>query len=271
MVHSGVYSCGIGPSVITFHSSLSSGRQWLPLSSQLKQEYTFFHFDLLRYGKAPTLAQGQSYRFSQEIARVQWLIEKEKIIEPIHIVGHSCGGAVALKFAVEHPHLVRSLTLFEPVAFHLLEKGTKFRALADKFAQDVASHDSEQAAEIFTNFWNDNGFYRTLPQKVQQLMAKDMASVNQDFEALTAETYGEEALALLSFPTMILTGEQSPELGQFLAKHIAQMIPAARLKTLPVGHMGPVNKADIVQPEIAAFIKEVDSYIGDKRIKKAQL
>src|SRR3546814_1285704 len=37
-----------------------------------------------------------------------------------HLVGHSYGGAVPLKIALSQPQRVLSLTLIEPVLFHLL-------------------------------------------------------------------------------------------------------------------------------------------------------
>ncbi len=36
---------------------------------------------------------------------------------PVDIIGHSFGGTVALRMALERPDLVRSLTLVEPVIF----------------------------------------------------------------------------------------------------------------------------------------------------------
>ena len=41
--------------------------------------------------------------------------------EKFHLIGHSYGGMVALQLAAQaQPQRVRSLSLFEPIAFHLL-------------------------------------------------------------------------------------------------------------------------------------------------------
>ena len=57
---------------------------------------------------------------------------------PIHLVGHSYGGGVALRFALSFPERLRSLTLIEPSCFHLLKTATvdahlldEIRAVAD--------------------------------------------------------------------------------------------------------------------------------------------
>lgn len=259
MTETGIYQCGRGPAVVTLHSSLSSGRQWLPLSSQLKHDFSFFHVDLLRYGSAKKLDEGQLYRFDLEVERILHLLNELQINTPIHLVGHSCGGALALKFAVEYPELVKSLTLFEPVAFHLLEEGSLFRRIADDFARDVATHEGAKAAEIFTNFWNRAGFFAALPDKLKDLMAKDMKVVNQDFVALTAETYTLAQLANLDVPVFMLAGKQSPALSRHLAQLIVDALPNATIEHLDVGHMGPVNQSGIVQPRIAAFIEAVEN------------
>ena len=42
--------------------------------------------------------------------------------EPVHIVGHSYGGALALRVTLQRPQKVASLTLYEPSCFQLLDE-----------------------------------------------------------------------------------------------------------------------------------------------------
>jgi pimeloyl-ACP methyl ester carboxylesterase len=47
----------------------------------------------------------------------------ERVGRPVHLVGHSYGGGVALHIAHRRPDLLKSLVLIEPSAFQLLRRG----------------------------------------------------------------------------------------------------------------------------------------------------
>src|SRR5258708_33794417 len=67
---------------------------------------------------------------------------------PIHLVGHSYGGAVAFKIATDSPFAsrVRSLTLIEPVLPTILLDNAKDRRLHERFV-DVAH-------AFYEDLWN---------------------------------------------------------------------------------------------------------------------
>lgn len=252
---SGIHISGEGQTVFAFHSSLSSSRQWGALKKLLLAGCRLVNVDLLGYGTAEKLPEGSNYSFAMELARISELIEQLEG-EKFHLVGHSCGGALALKVAMTYPKQIASLSLYEPVAFHLLEPGTQARAECDSFANKVAVSDPSAAARAFTDFWNKVGFYDSLPSKLQQLMAADMSKVNMDFSALTSENYSAESLATLTAPTLIMHGTQSPHLSKALVDILLSNISHAQLLSFQAGHMGPIDEAGTIQPEIAQFIFE---------------
>jgi len=71
------------------------------------------------------------YRFVQTVAR-----------GPIHLVGHSSGGAIAFFLAVEHPEIIRTLTVVAhgPAMPPAGEGPTKFAAILEKCPPDPASY-----------------------------------------------------------------------------------------------------------------------------------
>jgi pimeloyl-ACP methyl ester carboxylesterase len=251
----GIYISGQGTPVVLLHSSLSSARQWLPLVKLLEPYFLVINIDILGYGNADKVTEPLNYNFDVEIERIENIIATVASNEAFHLVGHSCGGAIALKLAVQQPDRILSLSLYEPVAFHLLEQGSEARVLADDFANKVAIDDMYQAAEVFTNFWNKEGFFRSLPQKMQDLMAKDMPKVSLDFKGLTSEKYSLSDITNIQCRTLMMTGDYSPSLSKFLAEKIESALVNTSHQNFPAGHMGPVSHSGIIHPVIAEFIQ----------------
>src|SRR5262245_50224508 len=105
--------------VVFLHGTAASPRQWHELISHLPCAFEIFTLDLPDYEAHVVRAAQRS--LSQE---AQILIHRLRGLgQPFHLVGHSYGGALALRIAMQWPGLVRSLTMFEPVMFHLLRGG----------------------------------------------------------------------------------------------------------------------------------------------------
>jgi len=250
----GAYISGQGPAIIFLHSSLSTAKQWSPLISIIKDKFTCINIDILGYGNADKVIDEENYNFDVELKRIRSIIEKSIGEKAYHLVGHSCGGAIALKLAVEQPKKLLSLSLYEPVAFHLLAKGTAERAEVDSFSFKVAERSNEKAAQVFTDFWNNEGFYLSLPAKLQSLMAADMHKVNLDFKDLISEGYQLSDLAVIKCRATIYSGLQSPHLSRLLALQIAKALPNGELCELNAGNMGPINQAELVLTQMAERI-----------------
>ena len=108
--------------VVLLHASASSPSQWSALRTELERRHEVHAMALPGYGGA-SIRSDVDFKGTAMIA--QPIIEQiARLGEPVHLVGHSFGGAVALKVALERPDLVASLTLYEPAVFHLLNPET---------------------------------------------------------------------------------------------------------------------------------------------------
>ena len=252
----GIFVSGNGPAIVFLHSSLSSSRQWLPLVKQLETHFTCINVDILGYGLADKVSDPENYSFDVEISRINLALEEVIGEGSYHLVGHSCGGAIAMKMAVEAPERLLSLSLFEPVAFNLLPAGSEQRHVADEFAERVDRRDNFAAAEVFTDFWNMNGFFKSLPPKMQALMANDMPKVTLDFKGLVSPTYTLADVAKIQAPTLFLSGKYSPQLSHRLAEQIIGSLPSVKSVEVEAGHMAPVSHGELVLPKIADFIQQ---------------
>ena len=100
----------------------------------------------------------------QKIAHLDKSLSSAK--GPLHLVGHSYGGAIAFKIATDSPlaDRVRSLTLIEPVLPTLLRENPADRRLHDLFAQLARNVSADlwngmymEAIDRFLSYWNGSG------------------------------------------------------------------------------------------------------------------
>jgi pimeloyl-ACP methyl ester carboxylesterase len=106
-------------SVIALHFSGAGANQWRALDELLDGRYALIapeHYGCDRVG--PWSGE-RAFTLADEAARTVEIIDRQR--SKIHLVGHSYGGGIALRVALERPHGVASNTLYEPSAFHLLK------------------------------------------------------------------------------------------------------------------------------------------------------
>jgi pimeloyl-ACP methyl ester carboxylesterase len=98
------------------------------------------------------------------VAHLDVVLAHAGIDGPVHLVGHSYGGAVATAVALAHPERVASLTVYEPVLFHLLrEVGDPGWDEVQQVPATVRRHldagDPEAAACHFVDYWTGAGSF----------------------------------------------------------------------------------------------------------------
>ncbi|HEY0601377.1 MAG TPA: alpha/beta fold hydrolase [Herpetosiphonaceae bacterium] len=122
---------GKGRPVLFLHGWLGSWRYWLPSMEVASTHFRTYAFDLIGFGDThqrniePSISAyaEQVIRFLDELG-----------IEQVALVGHSMGGMVALKIAIEHPDRIeRVVTVGAPIvgsSLALLLKLTAFHPIA---------------------------------------------------------------------------------------------------------------------------------------------
>jgi pimeloyl-ACP methyl ester carboxylesterase len=247
------------PAVVLLHSSMSSKSQWLPLKAQLADAYRCIAVDLQGYGASPfppDAGTGYVHTLAHEVdAVIAAIAAKLGPGEDFHLVGHSFGGACALHMARRMPQRVLSLTLFEPVAFHLLPASHPAkREIVDVVGRIQASASDRDATRIFIDYWNRAGAFDAAPAVAQDKMIAQIAKVRLDFQALLGEPATLEELSVLSMPALVMAGESSPPSTRLLAEQLAGALPNAAAMRTRGGHMGPITHGDVVNLAISDFL-----------------
>ncbi len=244
------------------HSSLSSHKQWLPLVAQLSEHYQLLLPDLLGYGsnKAAEFQQVPKHSLAVEADAVLAQIQPALQLQPMIVIGHSYGGAVALHLARTGRIKLTALVLYEPVAFHLLASSADTEAVtltAEVLAlsENMPHLPAWEAARMFVDYWQQQDYFQHLPARMQQQMATQVWKVPQDFQALISEPATLTDYQQVCCPVLLLRGAESRRSALLISEMLQAIWPQASVETLPAGHMGPVTAAELVNAQIVNFIR----------------
>ncbi len=133
MVHYEVF--GRGRPVLFLHGWLGSWRYWFPTMEVVAERFRTYSFDFWGFGDSRRKRTRESIQaYSEQVIRFLDALG----IDQVMLVGHSMGGMVALKTAINHPERIRRVvTVGAPIdgdSLSWLLKLTDRPFLADVFA-----------------------------------------------------------------------------------------------------------------------------------------
>jgi pimeloyl-ACP methyl ester carboxylesterase len=228
--------------VILLHCSGGSGGQWQALARAMGERYVAVAPDFESGGSDDELP-----RLRDEVAWLRDVADRHG--EAFHLVGHSYGGAVALRAALDMPERIASLTLIEPVAFHLLRPFAPLwldiRALAQGLADAARAGAPADGMARFIDYWNGAGTWESLPETDRARLTGCAERTVRDFAAAFAETADLRDYARLAMPTLLLSGENTTAPCRKLIDQLSVVLPRLRREVVAgAGHMAPLTHAE---------------------------
>ena len=244
-----VERAGSGAPVLLLHSSGLSGRQWKRLASQLLSGgLRTVVPDLTGHGASEPLIEPQAFSFREDVAGTIALLQAEG---PSHLVGHSYGGLVALQAAGRVPPLVRSLVVYDPVAFGVLDPFEDAGALRELASLDLTwgpgEADRERWLTAFVDYWGGGrGAWSGLREEARAEFRRVSWAVREGVRSLMEDATPVSSYRPVTAPILVITGAQSPLAARSVVKRLGESL-GAKTATVPgAGHMGPMTHADAV-------------------------
>jgi pimeloyl-ACP methyl ester carboxylesterase len=226
---------GTGTPVVLIHGRGGSSDWWRHNVDALAATYLVAAVDLIGVG-SNRLFQRRSVLPSAftEIAEllIRWL--ESSFAEPVHLVGNSMGGHIAIYLAASRPELVRSLILVDSTGLpftwspglHLLNLMSLAgaRSLATMLARDL---------------------FRSSP--VSTLLGLTRI-VHDDARPL---------MRAFTMPVLLLWGDHDPLVPLPYGRAMAEAIPGARLVVIPhAGHVPMWENPKVFNYEALAFLRQ---------------
>lgn len=245
--------------VVLIPCSASSARQWKPLV-ELLAGFHAVPLDLWGHGNKRCWHGAAPLSLAEEAAAIH---EACPDGAPFHLVGHSYGGGVALRFALSHPECLLSLTLIEPSAFHILKSAEQpdahlldeIRAVAEAVNRGVICGDYGSGMKRFIDYWGGAGSWESLPDDRKAQFGHLAVHVAHHFWSLIEEKTPLAAYTSIDVPTLILCGTRSPAPSRAITRLLSEALPHVRHRTIRnAGHMSPITHAAEVNGLVAEHL-----------------
>ncbi|MBO9477647.1 alpha/beta fold hydrolase [Shimia sp. R11_0] len=249
---------GQGPrAALALHCNLGHSGAFRGLAAALDDLMTIEAPDMPSHGRSGAFVPGA---LGGQIM-VEAIVDRLKA--PVDVIGHSYGGLIAVRLAIEHPELVRSLSLYEPVTM-LAARGAAPEEVAKNHAHmsKVLAHydagEPEAAVRLFVEEWGDGRPWAALPEEIRAAFTRQVPFVVAS-QRDVLDDIGQimPRLGNIAVPVVVMDGALSPAIMTPACDGLAASLQTARRVTIAgAGHMGAITHAAEVAAEVRKIVTD---------------
>lgn len=234
---------GKGDPVVFVHGTLDDYRVW-------QMEFDTFAKDhrVIAYSRRYAFPNKQVINDSADYSPTIHANDLSELIKklnlgPVHLVGHSYGAYAALLATMNHPELVKSLTLGEPPVMPLLQNVPGGDTIANNFitrsikpaADAFRSGNNEKAIAVFIGgVIGDSSFFSKIPPEGQSMMTANILELRG--AALSKNSFPPlscDDLKKINTPVLLVSGEKSALLFHAIMEELNKCLVNKERAILP--------------------------------------
>jgi pimeloyl-ACP methyl ester carboxylesterase len=255
--------CGAGPTIVLVPGSCSTGAAWRPVIADLNGQFRCVTTSLLGYGGTEERRTASDPSICHEAEALESVIRKAA--GPVHLVGHSFGGLVALVVALRRQVPLASLVIAEAPAMEILRADESqhysiFREMTEAYFTDF-SNGNVGAIAAMIDFYGGVGTFASWPPRVRAY-AEQTTPVNiLDWASAYGFPLEAASLAAVRIPTLVLRGGASHPAMQRANALLSERIRGAALATIAgAAHFMIATHASEIARLIAQHVHRAKQY-----------
>ena len=232
--------------MVFLHSGGGMASDWSRVFRAMGPGFHCLAIDLYGYGKTQALSDSRSPVKIDDHAHL--ILELARLKGgPVHVVGHSFGGAVALRGAILWPREFATLTLIEPQALPLLEETRdplfdRVVAFREQFDSVVLNDGDASAMRLFVDHYSGEGFFDGLPGSASQILTELAGVVAGSWSALMQNPIPVASLEHLDVPTVVVQGSETLPPERRMCEILLCELPFVQAAVVEgAGHMSPMT------------------------------
>lgn len=240
--HTELYCAQAGqgqPALLFVHGAGGDHTLWGQQVSELKKDFSVAAIDLNGHGRSPSREGDGLQTYVEDV-----LAALAALSRPTVLVGHSLGGAIALKTALGHPENLVGLGLV----------GTGAKLKVHPQVLELCQTDFGKAVELVVSWsFAEQADPVLLDRAREQMRRNGQAAFYRDF--LSCSTFDVmRRLGEITVPTLVICGREDKLTPVKYSEYLQQNIPNARLKIIErAGHMVMLEQPEAVTNALREF------------------
>lgn len=251
---------GAGDEVIVFaHGFSAAGGTWKEVLELLPKEYHAYALDQRGHGQSDRPGSYELAQFAEDIYR----FSQELGIGRFTYVGHSMGGPIGMKLALDHPGVLKAMVLSAPAPAHGIEMAPDMVAMMESMGvadmstamKSMFSSPEMIRGNLAMNFTTPPNEER-ITELADYALAMDPGAIDGCFAWLMSPEL-EPRLGEIKAPTFIVAGGKDT-IPVDAIRRTANGIKGSRLEVFEDnGHMLHVESPGMFVEVLTSFIREV--------------
>lgn len=231
---------GTGDRILFIHGAGGSSASWR-FQRKLQERYEVILLDLPGHGKSP----GEGCReIDGYVERVVKMIE-ESGLAGCYIAGHSMGGAIAVRLALDFPDL--------PAGLILVGTGARLRVFP-RILEGILKDKEETVRAIMGFAFSKKAAPALVDGAFAEMMAAPKEIIYGDFLACDRVDM-MEAVKSIKLPALVIAGADDILTPPKYSEYLAGAIGGSKLSLIPdAGHMVMLEKPEETNRAIESFI-----------------
>jgi pimeloyl-ACP methyl ester carboxylesterase len=246
------WQSGEGAPLVLVHGTAADHGRWRPVLPTFEQRFTVCAVD--RRGRGGS-GDSDNYAIEREFEDVAAVVDSLR--EPVNLLGHSYGALCALEAALLTRN-VRKLVLYEP-GMNVSGEEIYPPGLIDRLEALLEAGDRDGV--VVTTMRELTGaspevveHMRSLPMWEARVAAAH--TIPRETRADEAYRFDPERFEDLGVPTLLLSGEDSPDYMAAGDEAVAEALPNTRIVVMPgQGHVAMDTGTDLFTTEVVRFLE----------------